>query len=383
MTKESSEKRIKILFIIDKWQAGGRQRVLQQLINALDSNAFEPILLILSKPSPSFPLPNSRVITLPSMRYRAYILPIIRIVRTERPLIISPHLGVLAAPIIWMAVVVSRTRAAVIYTIQSIFDVASYKQTAFPRLNKYLISRSLKAAASITTASEGMRVPLSKEFDLPTNMMLRAPHLAYSAAEYSGREHVPMDGGVRILSVGRFAYPKDFSTVLRAFKKAQQMSSTPLILSLIGSGQDENELRKEARDLGLDESIFKGAMTVDRATFSATDIFIFSSRSEGMPVVLIEALAAGIPVIATDCDFGPRELIRDGSSGFLVPVGDIEAMAHAIVRLSGDPALMNSFAKAAPSAVRAFEINNAVQEWGKIFAAAIGREYPLVNRERQ
>src|SRR4051812_21589725 len=95
--------RIKVLFFIDKWQTGGRQRVLQQMIDTIDKSKFETVLLIISDPDPSFPLPHSRTISIPRGRYRSYVLPLARIIRSERPDLISSHLGITMVPIVYLA----------------------------------------------------------------------------------------------------------------------------------------------------------------------------------------------------------------------------------------------------------------------------------------
>ncbi|KKW23453.1 MAG: Glycosyl transferase group 1 [Candidatus Kaiserbacteria bacterium GW2011_GWB1_52_6] len=373
MDEPRSEKRIKILFVIDKWQAGGRQRVLQELINGLDATMFETVLLILSKPTSSFPFPKTRVCVLPHMRYRSYILPLARIVRAERPHIVSSHLGVLILPIIHIALLISRTRPAVLYSIQSVFDLTSYTHAAYPWIYRYMIARSLRAATRITTGSEGAMAPLSAEFGIPPSLIRMVPNPVYTSGHHHSRDFASTRTTVRILSVGRLAYPKDFSTLLRSFKKAREISAIPLSLSIIGDGADGVALRTEAHDLGLGDSIFPGEAAVDSTTFENVDIFIFSSRSEGMPTVLIEALAFGVPVIATDCDFGPRELIQNGTGGFLVPVGDVEKMADAILRLCADPQLMHAFSEAGPAAVKRFECTNAIREWQQLFTDHVKR----------
>jgi len=236
-----------------------------------------------------------------------------------------------------------------------------------------MIARSLRAATRITTGSEGAMAPLSAEFGIPPSLIRMVPNPVYTSGHHHSRDFASTRTTVRILSVGRLAYPKDFSTLLRSFKKAREISAIPLSLSIIGDGADGVALRTEAHDLGLGDSIFPGEAAVDSTTFENVDIFIFSSRSEGMPTVLIEALAFGVPVIATDCDFGPRELIQNGTGGFLVPVGDVEKMADAILRLCADPQLMHAFSEAGPAAVKRFECTNAIREWQQLFTDHVKR----------
>lgn len=366
MQTPSGRKRPKILFIIDKWQAGGRQRVLQKLINGLDTERFETVLLTLAKPSPTFPLPMTRVIVLPESRLRSYVPRLSRVFRNEQPDIISSHLGIMLLPIMYFALILSRSKAAVTYTIQSVFDLNAYRIMFAPRFYKYLTSVALRSAAFVTASTNGMKEILTRDFHVPPSLIRIVPNPVYTK-EPRHPSVGTRENAVHMLSIGRMAWPKDFSTILRSFKNAQDRSDAELSLQIIGDGTDREQLAKEAHELSAKDVIFCGPRTVDSETYAQADLFLFSSRSEGMPTVLIEALAAGVPCIATDCDFGPSELINDGKSGFLVPVGNVEAMTDAMLRLIGDKSLRDTFSENGPKMVEKYEEGNAVQAWEKMF----------------
>lgn len=130
----------------------------------------------------------------------------------------------------------------------------------------------------------------------------------------------------QLLAMGRFVKQKGFDTLLHAF--ARLLSRRPAHLTLAGDGPDRAVLQALAGSLGIAAHVsFPGLITDPFARMAAADLFVLSSRWEGMPGVLVEAMAMGCPVIATDCPGGPRELLRQGALGPLVPVDDAAALA--------------------------------------------------------
>ena len=103
------------------------------------------------------------------------------------------------------------------------------------------------------------------------------------------------------------------------------------------------------------------------ARFDEASLFVLSSRREGMPMVLLEAMAAGLPVVAFDCPTGPAELLDGGRSGVLVPVGDSAALADGILRVVTDRAEQRRLADAAEDRASAFDISATAARWESLF----------------
>ncbi len=138
-----------------------------------------------------------------------------------------------------------------------------------------------------------------------------------------------------IISAGRLHDQKDFSTLIKAFVSRRRKE--PLKLIIFGEGEKRVELQALAEELGVMKSVsLPGFMDDIHAYLSRADLFVLSSRWEGLPNVLIEAMALGVPVISTDCPSGPREILEGGKYGELVPVGDHKAMADAIAKVLRD-----------------------------------------------
>ncbi len=139
-----------------------------------------------------------------------------------------------------------------------------------------------------------------------------------------------------ILGVGRLTHQKGFDTLLQAH--AQLLRTRPARLILLGEGPDETKLRQLAAQLGSEDHVnFVGFQSNPYAWMARADLFVLSSRFEGSPNVLVEAMAAGTPVVATDCPSGPHEILRGGSVAPLVAVDDWNALASAISRTLDTP----------------------------------------------
>ncbi|MGE3285964.1 MAG: glycosyltransferase [Pseudonocardia sp.] len=142
----------------------------------------------------------------------------------------------------------------------------------------------------------------------------------------------PRTGEFRLLNVGRLDRQKGQDVLLRALAIARP-SLPPTRLTIVGSGPDEPALRELSRHLGLSDIVdFPGYLPDPATHFGNADCFVLSSRWEGFPLVLLEALRFGLPILAADCDFGPRDLVTDPRIGDLVPVEDAAALADGLVR---------------------------------------------------
>ncbi len=132
-----------------------------------------------------------------------------------------------------------------------------------------------------------------------------------------------------IIAIGRLVAQKDHATLIRAV--AAMGGTVGCRLVILGSGPERSALRALAGNLGLGERVhLAGYQANPYAYLAQSDLFVLSSRHEGMPNALLEALACGLPVVSTDCPSGPREILADGAFGELVPVGDVAALAQAM-----------------------------------------------------
>lgn len=139
-----------------------------------------------------------------------------------------------------------------------------------------------------------------------------------------------------LLAIGRLTAQKDFPTLLQAF--AELRKETPAKLLILGEGEERGDLESLARDLNLGEDLsMPGFVENPYPYLKAADVFVSSSAWEGLPTVVIEALALGTPVVATDCPGGTREILQAGQYGHLVPVKTPSALAKAVTDMLASP----------------------------------------------
>jgi glycosyltransferase involved in cell wall biosynthesis len=150
-------------------------------------------------------------------------------------------------------------------------------------------------------------------------------------------------GPLEVVSVGRLAEPKDFATLIGAVAGLPVGTARLVVL---GDGPQRAALEAQAAALGRGDAFeFAGEVEDVRTRLERADAFVLSSRSEGMPLSVLEAMAAGLPVVATDVG-GVHEVVVDGSTGRLVPAGETSPLAAALSELAGDAALRERFGNA-------------------------------------
>jgi sugar transferase (PEP-CTERM/EpsH1 system associated) len=173
-------------------------------------------------------------------------------------------------------------------------------------------------------------------------------------------------------TVGRLQPVKDQTALLAAAARLLHLRpevDARLRIVLVGAGPMESELRARAQSLGLSgRTWFAGAVTDVPALLSSFDVFVLSSLMEGISNTLLEAMACGLPVVATAVG-GNVELVRDGDTGLLVSPGDVEALAQTLARVATEPELASMLgARARASAIGEFSLEAMVRRYGDLYA---------------
>lgn len=188
------------------------------------------------------------------------------------------------------------------------------------------------------------------------------PDLTEAARRPTGHPWVDEKDLPLIIAVGRLTRQKDFPTLLRAF--ARLAAERPARLVILGEGDRREALLALAAELGIGDRVaMPGFQDNPHAWVAAADLFVLSSLWEGSPNALTEAMAIGVPVVATDCPSGPSELLQGGRVGPLVAPGDVEGMAAAMARVltaAPDPELLRG-------AVSAYTMEHSAASYLRFF----------------
>jgi glycosyltransferase involved in cell wall biosynthesis len=178
-----------------------------------------------------------------------------------------------------------------------------------------------------------------------------------------------------IVSVARLdEIQKDHRTLLRAYARLIRDEAVAEHLVIVGDGAFRAELEGLARELGIGERVhFAGYRNNPHALMAAARVQVLSSHYEGMPMVLLEGLALGKPVIASDCPTGPREILGDGRFGMLFPVGSVDALASALRRILADAALRDSMKTRALERAEEYGIATSNERFAQCVEALLAR----------
>jgi glycosyltransferase involved in cell wall biosynthesis len=188
-----------------------------------------------------------------------------------------------------------------------------------------------------------------------------------------GGAGIPLPEGHKAVAMGRLVEQKGFDYLLEAFARLADRHPQWSLL-ILGEGPLRGELESLRDRLGLaGRALLPGRVECPEAVLAESDLFVLSSRFEGFPMALCEAMACGLPVVAFDCPTGPREIIREGYDGVLVPPADPERLAEAMDRLMADPDERRRLAEKAPQVIDRFGLERVMGLWEEALLAAIAK----------
>lgn len=308
--------------------------------------------------------PEIQIVDLKAPRVSASLLGLIRYLRQEQPsvLISDSHY---ASEVALIAKLFSRVQTRVVVTEHNTFSKAIQYGESGTR--KYLIPFFVRhlypLADGIVTVSHGVARDLSCMAHLPQERIkviynpVLTPGLQEKTTDPIDHPWFASKEPPIILGVGRISPQKDFPNLIRAFHKVRQVK--PARLMILGLGQEISRLETLVRQLDLENDVvMPGYVKNPLAYMAKAAVFALSSAWEGLPTVLIEAMAVGTPVVSTDCQSGPAEILDNGKYGSLVPVGDSDALANAILSV-----LAGNSKKVDPTWLDRFTLKSVTQHY--------------------
>lgn len=175
----------------------------------------------------------------------------------------------------------------------------------------------------------------------------------------------------RVLAVGRLTHQKGFDLLVEAW--AEVCAHNPdWTLTIAGEGPMEQSLRNQIARLRLEDRVeLLGARKDVGALYASASILALSSRYEGLPMVLLEAQSWGLPIVAFQCQCGPKDVITHGEDGFLVPPGDTHALAMRLLTLINDPAMRRQFGAMAYQHSQRYSMPEIMHRWQQLFDSLV------------
>jgi glycosyltransferase involved in cell wall biosynthesis len=334
---------LKVLYVITSADYGGAQIHLRDLISALKGRV-EPVIatgkgsfLIEEAHAAGIPVHIVPHLTRPIRPVTDLIATaeLARIIRIEKPAIVHAHTS--------KAGVVARLAATLTGT-PKVFTVHSW---SFVEGSSWLQDRVAVVAERIAAKLGGLMITVS-ESNRNMGLAKRIGRPEQMITVWNGMHDIPERAvhgpkrTPRVVMVARFVAQKDHATLLRALAPIE----SPWFLSLAGDGPLLQSTKELSHKLGIADRIaFLGRCDDVGGLLAESDIFVLSSLFEGMPLGVLEAMRAGLPLVATD-NGGTREAVTDGVNGYLIPVGNDMAMRGRLTRLLHDSDLRSRFGAA-------------------------------------
>lgn len=171
----------------------------------------------------------------------------------------------------------------------------------------------------------------------------------------------------RVISIGRYAYEKGNDLLLQAWAKVEK-ACQDWCLDIYGMGEQAS-YRQQMKNLGIDESRchLHGSLSDVKNAYLDSSIFALPSRFDGFGIVIIEAMSCGLPVVAFDCENGPRNIMTDGENGYLIPPFDVDAYAEKLIRLILDETLRREIGANARKSSQRYAIDDIANQWKQLF----------------
>ena len=385
--------RVRVTLLLSSLHGGGAERVAVHLLNKCDPDVIDVRMGLLRKAGPFLDgADHSRIDASPigqdwltfeghnSSFYRpdkliagAVLAPanVKSMIRAHQPHVVMSFLKGMSVLTYFVLKGMGKTRPRWIAREGNNTDAVIDDELSSPTgraLIKGLTRRCYRAADCFLANSHEMARGLHEALDLDASR-IRVIHNPIDVARVQRMAAEPLPQAQErpfIVTAGRLEYQKGHDVLLKAFAASQTAKDMDLVI--LGRGSLEEDLKRQAAELGIASRVkFPGFTDNPWAWFPKAKLFVLPSRWEGFPSVVAEALACGAPALVTACDFGPREVVEHGQSGWVVPVDDVGAFGSAMDNLLQSPELTGRFRDNGRARAANFDIARMVESYTGLF----------------
>ncbi len=367
MSKDLKKK--KVIFVINSLPGGGTEKVLVDMVNYLNPAQYDIALALFKKEGALlaripdrvkiYDLKRSSRFSFAKMVIRLAVL----LKNTDADTVMS--FMFYSNLILILARILSGSQAKIIISEHEHLS-SKLKHARLKHIKKFLCKMFYKYADVCVAPSEGIKNDLMILFRLdPAKIAVINNPLDLSAIDKLKGMEAEHPKDKYILAVGRLTEQKGYGYLLRAYSLICKDIDEKLVI--LGEGEDEDKLKRLAKDLGLEQRVlFLGFQDNPYRFMRRASVFVLSSLWESFALVIVEAMASGTAVIATDCPVGPNEIITNGVNGVLVPPADERAMARATLELLKNEDLRKRFIEAGRARAKDFSIEKIMPAYEKI-----------------
>jgi glycosyltransferase involved in cell wall biosynthesis len=372
----------KIMFVISTVNFGGAEKVVRHLVNSLDKTRFDVHFVsflpcsepykYLSNDLHFYCLDKKR-----AMDIFSCVAKLSKLIKSIKPDVVCSFLN---QPNIatYAATKISGCRGSLCFVpaIRS-NPWAPAKYVKFPILEEKLLKIVYRNANYVTSNSSKIIQLLESRYKLDRDRLFHTPNpIDIQKTEINSREKIEHNyfesGYDVILGVGRLTYDKRFDRLIRIFNKIGERRQN-LRLILVGEGEERERLSRLISGFGMDDRIsLVGRQQNVPAWMRKSKVVCISSDNEGFPNVLLEAMALQVPVVSTNCNFGPNEIIRSGHNGILVDRDDEEGFGNAILDIVSNPLMGDVLAKNAYYDVQARVPKKIIRQYENFIMSIVG-----------
>lgn len=357
--------RTKVLFITHDMRSGGVERVFSEILRCLDPQAFD-LHLALHRAEIVFPVPENVTIHEIGLRkfwqFPGAVLALSRLIRTVKPDLVVPG-AINPCLVMGEAVRLVAERPATLAII-----VNNPKRE--PGWRQPWVRRSYRVMDGFLTLTHDLKDLAVATYKFIEPERIRVWTTGLIAEDIVAKAAAPIDESLFdrpvLIAVARLHKQKRFDIMIDAFRRVRSQTEARLVI--IGDGSLRTDLTKQIDALDLTDSVhLLGFQANPYPWLARAHMLLLSSDYEGLSTILIEAQLLGVPAVATDCPTGCSEIVSAGETGLLVPTGDPDALAAAVLTLLGDDARRRRMGEAARErAASLFDARNAMPKLAEI-----------------
>lgn len=358
----------KLFFVTRNLSGGGAERVISNLANYFSTNGDDVTLVCLDQAEIKYPIaPSVKVKSLVNRKdkqnvfLRGYyalmtFVKLLQIIRKEKP---DLTISFITSVNVWTGLCCLLLNRNYIVSERT---SPNFSMRELSKLSKWIVFNIYRKAKFLVLPSKRM---LESYFTLRHFKNLKNLTTVYNPINvFTSPSTVVVHPKDFILGVGRLNNNKRFHLLIDAFNLLKEQDMDLLIS---GVGPNKEMLEKQVADLGLQSRVhFIGFKKNIQDYYSHAKLFVSTSMTEGYPNALVEALGIGCPAVATDCEFGPSEIIENGVNGFLVKLDDKDELIYAMETLLKDEMLSSKFSKNAKRINQTNSIENIAKQWDNL-----------------